>query len=272
MAALYAASLLLAALGAPAGCSEELKPAARARWAAELGCAAERVERRADWYGHAVGCTDVADEWHGAVRAFWDNGRPKHRGGYDHGRRHGRWRIWRRDGTKKEQGRFVRGRRHGAWSFFAQSHKVSDGHYRDDAKHGRWTYYAPDGRRIASGTLEREQRSGQWVTWDAKNRRCQGRMQAGRKVGEWICFHGPEPEQRWAAGRYVDGREHGRWRVWSPDGRLRRQGRYRLGERVGTWLDYGPDGEVVARTVYRDGQVVRAERRAPAGEPQPAQK
>ena len=157
----------------------------------------------------------------------------------------------------------MHGKMEGAWRFFEKGKKISDGHYLADSKHGRWVYYDPTGRVIAEGTFDKEDKTGPWVTFDASARRCEGSMTRGLKTGRWTCYHGPTAETKWAQGEYLNGREHGPWTVWYPDGQIQRTGEYRMGQRSGVWIDTAPDGSRIGEYRYENGVMMEGKRHQP---------
>lgn len=65
----------------------------------------------------------------GLVKAFYDNGFPKHRGRMKHGEMHGAWEFFRRDGSPLRSGRFAGGEQVGLWTTYDRAgrpHRVTD--------------------------------------------------------------------------------------------------------------------------------------------------
>jgi antitoxin component YwqK of YwqJK toxin-antitoxin module len=47
-------------------------------------------------------------------------------------------------------------------------------------------------------------------------------------------------------GRFVNGKHHGEWRSYYPDGKLWRVEVYQMGTEVGVWREWNEDGELVS--------------------------
>jgi len=54
--------------------------------------------------------------------------------------------------------------------------------------------------------------------------------------GVWISWH--ENGNKNSEGKYINGKENGKYRVWHPNGKLYYKGQYDMGRRVGVWEFY----------------------------------
>ncbi len=47
----------------------------------------------------------------------------------------------------------------------------------------------------------------------------------------------------WSKGEMVDGKPHGYWEWYRPDGTLKRSGHFEMGEAIGEWITYDSAGK-----------------------------
>jgi len=60
---------------------------------------------------------------------------------------------------------------------------------------------------------------------------------------------------RWMEKPYKDGKPHGKWQEWDPEGKQRTQLAFADGKRDGECSEWHPNGQLRWRAVYRDGQL-----------------
>ena len=51
-------------------------------------------------------------------------------------------------------------------------------------------------------------------------------------------------------GTYVDGKEHGKYTVWYPNGQIHYIGKYHHGQKSGKWKFYNEEGKLTKEVVY----------------------
>lgn len=129
-----------------------------------------------------------------------------------------------------------------------------------------WTFHA-NGRPASEAWFEGGELTGPYRAWDAEGTlRVEGRHDdEGRMHGRWRRY-GPDGALR-LAWTMRHGIHHGPTRGWHPDGTLRVQGRHEAGRREGPWTWWTPQGALQARCVYEAGRVVEGRCPDPPGRP-----
>lgn len=95
-----------------------------------------------------------------------------------------------------------------------------------------------------------------------------GTMRRSDAWGEWCekrgstARHGPfiqrmddgSKHYKTVEGTYQDGKLHGVWRSYHPNGQKSKEGEYRNGKEEGLWTSYHPNGQKSAEGAYLNGQ------------------
>lgn len=156
---------------------------------------------------------------HGADRAWWPDGTPKHEYHYVHDVLTGVWMQWYEDGSPKVERHYREGRATGRWrTWHGPGVPASDRWLmgRDDA---RWTTFWHEGGGVAS----------------------QGPALDGVRTGRWSHWY--TSGELGASGHYLGNQREGEWFSLWKDGSLRERGTYLAGERIGDWVSH-PKGKV----------------------------
>lgn len=107
--------------------------------------------------------------------------------------------------------------------------------YHDGAwvPHGEILYFDREGEVMAEGRMEYGLETGFWREYyrEDDGGAGSGEYRDGKRHGEWSYFY-PEGT-RHQRGAYVDGRRHGLWTEWYAEGKLRSEIEWQDGERHG---------------------------------------
>jgi antitoxin component YwqK of YwqJK toxin-antitoxin module len=162
---------------------------------------------------------------HGPQHKWWKNGHKRQEGEYQHGLKVGPWRSFHTTGTLWEETDHlpndVASKRvcHGNGALKAVQH------YHAGKRDGRWSTFWDDGAKDSEGSYRRDVRVGKWQSW--------------RRDGSLLV-----------AGRYVDGKPHGRWTE-----QFGSHGTYDHGRRVGQWKLFRSGGGAPAIHNYVNGEL-----------------
>ncbi|NSW76760.1 MAG: PKD domain-containing protein [Candidatus Atribacteria bacterium] len=97
---------------------------------------------------------------HGPEVSFYENGKKKVEGQYEHGRKEGTWISYYDNGNIGQKGSYRNNLKEGIWTiYYRNGQKESEGPYHRDKREGKWTKWLPDGKKFA----EMEYRSGEIV-------------------------------------------------------------------------------------------------------------
>lgn len=103
----------------------------------------------------------------GAMRAWWENGKPRLEGGYDdEGRLAGRWRYYYESGALEREGDFVAGKHSGDWTeSWPNGKRRFEGFYHLGMREGFWRTWHENGARESEGEYVNNLRTGEWKFW-----------------------------------------------------------------------------------------------------------
>lgn len=166
------------------------------------------------------------------------------------GKKEGLWEVLRASGAVQEEGTWRRGERHGVFRF-----------YNAEGKLERMERYEYGERVIDAETTDLLEIKRELHPNGAVRR--VGSYRNGKEHG---VFREYSPEGDLVAGTlYLDGvragegvtdalgNRIGHWKLWYPEGGLQAEGPYVDGVREGEWTFYYPDGSVAQRGSYREG-------------------
>lgn len=103
----------------------------------------------------------------GAMRAWWENGKPRLEGGYDdEGRLTGRWRYYFESGVLEREGDFEAGKHTGDWAeHWPNGKRRFEGFYHVGLREGFWRTWHENGAAESEGEYENNLRHGPWKFW-----------------------------------------------------------------------------------------------------------
>lgn len=82
--------------------------------------------------------------------SYYENGRKRAEGSYEHGLKEGLWVSYYDNGVVGQRGTCRKGLRDGLWTlYYRNGNKESEGRYRNDRREGVWVSYLPDGRKFS---------------------------------------------------------------------------------------------------------------------------
>ena len=153
----------------------------------------------------------------------------------------GVWTLLSKEGTKLASGKIERGLPTGTWRFRDDDGELrAKGPYAQGLRSGKWTFFDAQGELLAEGRYADGQRDGTW-------------SYVGRPELSGTFRHAVEAHPagaRKSAGLTLDGRRHGRWSSWWPNGIQQLDARFIAGRPVGPWRYWHADG-TFDREMYR---------------------
>jgi len=203
--------------------------------------------------------------------------KPRVRGVYQNGLRHGSWKLYYDNGQIAEDYHWDRGVQHGPeFDYHENGVKSCDGHNRNGVRVGVWTWQHPDGS--LSQTISYDEAGlGQGPTVSNNEDgscECKGTLVDGKNHGPWV--YGPTadywklersfrhdnahgPETAWHNAKTVawtlsshDGKRHGREEQFDKKGRPTFRGEWRYGYPIGEHLTWN-DARKETRVVFVNG-------------------
>ncbi len=191
------------------------------------------------------------------------------------GKKQGEWTYFYKSGKTKSVGSYKNSRRVGKWEFFYENGKTEQtGQYNKRGKAtGTWHWYYPNGEVLREEAFENGKLNGKFVEYDiSKNEIVKGQYVAGVRTGLWKYNIGDEIQEGeyrnnrktglWrilfaenkslkAEGKYIDGKENGRFRYYYENGKLKMEGEFSMGKRHKTWNFYNEDGTLRISISYK---------------------
>ena len=156
----------------------------------------------------------------GKFISWYENGQKSSITTIKDGKQDGLETSWYFNGQKEEEGIYKDGEEDGLWtSWHENGQKKTEGIYKNGKEHGNWVYWSPDGNEC----LEMIWKDGK--EWNGKSFSFYIDVSPGKKI-EAI---------------YRNGKEHGNWVYWSPDGKECSEMRWKDGKKwngtLTTWID-----------------------------------
>lgn len=166
------------------------------------------------------------------------------------GKKEGLWEVLRDGGTLLEEGTWRRGERHGVFRFYDTQGKLE-----------RMERYEYGELVVDAATTELLE-----IKRDLHPNGAVRRVGSYRNGKEHGVFREYAPDGTLVTGTlYLDGvragegvtdalgNRIGHWKLWYPEGGLQAEGGYEAGVREGEWIFYYPEGTVAQRGSYREG-------------------
>ncbi len=103
----------------------------------------------------------------GAMRAFWEDGKPRLEGGYDdQGRLSGHWLYYFENGVLEREGDYLEGKHTGDWvENWPNGKRRYEGFYHVGLREGLWRTWHENGARESEGEYRNNLREGAWKFW-----------------------------------------------------------------------------------------------------------
>lgn len=100
---------------------------------------------------------------------------------------------------------------------------------------------------------QRKTKQGRWIGYGECGHE-KGWYEQNIKTGEWRCFE--SPSRLIERATYKDGKLHGLFESYFPDGTVKEVGRYVDGEKQGEWTTYSAFGKVLKESKFDQGQPI----------------
>ena len=99
--------------------------------------------------------SEGADMRHGPSRSWYDNGKPRHEGNYDHDKKDGMFTFWHGNGQMAATGEYKADKEVGAWVWWHQNGlKASFGDFKEGYLVGQWRWWGEDGQLAKQKTYD----------------------------------------------------------------------------------------------------------------------
>ncbi len=159
------------------------------------------------------------------VRDFYLNGKLRGNAKQKNGLTHGLYIGYYKNGVLRDSGHYYKGLRWGSWKVFHQNGKVKCTlNFKDDFIHGIVQWYDSLGNLITKQELKKGE------------------------FKSWISFYANTQNVREEIN-YEDGKRHGEFKTYFPDGRLKRSGIYKTGKYIeGSGKLYNIEGAEIPYT------------------------
>jgi antitoxin component YwqK of YwqJK toxin-antitoxin module len=132
----------------------------RKKQSEELFLAAPSIQQTQDDFWNVTFAeykSEGQDLRHGTSKSWFENGKPRHEGIYDHDKKHGMFTYWHSNGQMAATGEYQNDKPIGSWVWWHENGlKSAFGEYRDGYLFGQWRWWAEDGQlakqKIYDGT------------------------------------------------------------------------------------------------------------------------
>jgi antitoxin component YwqK of YwqJK toxin-antitoxin module len=199
---------------------------------------------------------DENNELDGEIVCTFPNGKKRHEGLYAHGKRVGVAKTWREDGMLANVDTYKDGLRHGRCQEYDRDGALEeDCEYKADKRDGPCKLYGKGGViRDELRYIAGQQRGPFSSYWMNGNLREKGTLDdAGKRHGVLERFH--EDGSKESATPYVHGERDGVERVWSAEGKLRRELTWKAGRQHGLAKTFHDDGPLAETLCYQNGSL-----------------
>jgi antitoxin component YwqK of YwqJK toxin-antitoxin module len=184
---------------------------------------------------------------YGLWEYFYESGQMSMQGNVNGKHREGEWTAYYENGQVREVGVYVKNKRHGLWkTYFEDGVLKGEIDYIHDT--GRYTEYYHSGKVSGEGPKKGNLNIGHWRYFgDTGTIESEGKFENGRKHGEWIYYH---PDGKISGrGSYVHA---GEYREYYPSGKLKTKGTVIDDKREGKWEFFYEDGRREGECVYKN--------------------
>jgi len=204
----------------------------------------------------ATNQTDAQGKKHGVWKKYFEDGKLRYEGTFDHGKEVGEFIFYFPSGDIKAINRF-RGKTGVAYSyqFGGDSILAAEGKYINSQRDSIWTFYNIEGDVISREAYKNNERNGQSITYFTSGRKAEITTYVnGKKEGEWLQFY--ETGKPRAKGNYVNNMLQGEVFYYETTGRIRAKGKYVQGLMDGNWYFFDDANKIIKTQVWKRGTMI----------------
>lgn len=202
---------------------------------------------------------DANGKRHGKWEKFYNNGKLRYQGQFNHGKETGIFKFYFESGDIQAVNHF-RGKTGICYSyqFGGDSILAAEGKYVDSKRDSIWTFYDLEGNIVAKENYKNGKQHGLTETYFADGKVAEFfNYQNGDRSGEWKQFY--ENGRPKARGQYVNGSLSGEVMYYHPSGKLSAKGNYIKGLMHGNWYFFNENMEVEKKQVWKYGSMLSQE-------------
>lgn len=192
------------------------------------------------------------NETTGIWEFFYETGNLKMRGILRQNANFGLWEYFYESGQKSMEGHVNGKNREGEWKSYYENGQIKDvGSYRDNKRSGLWRFYFEDG--IVKGEIDYTDDFGRYTEYYHSGKVFAEGPRAGtRNVGHWRFFSETDGTLQ-SEGDYDNGRKHGLWINYYPNGKISSRGYYENDQLSGMWEYFFENGNRKSSGLYSEG-------------------
>ncbi|MFO7613809.1 MAG: toxin-antitoxin system YwqK family antitoxin [Bacteroidales bacterium] len=196
-------------------------------------------------------------ERNGFWKEYYNDGRLRAEGNYDHDLKDGPWKFYHLNGALEQEGTYMKGKPEGEWRwYYAGGALLREETYYNGLQDGIMTEYDELGNVITSGEFIEGKKEGFWF-YRVGDSEVEGSYAAGMRNGLWKHYDLPAGMGRQKTlrfeGRFIEDNPHGTHTYYWDNGKKKDEGNYIMGRKQGDWIHYDYEGFPFIIVSYDNG-------------------
>lgn len=197
----------------------------------------------------------------GFWKEYYNDGRLRAEGKYDHDQKEGAWRFYHLNGALEQEGNYVKGKPEGDWRWYYSSGALlREETYYNGLQDGIMTEYDEAGSIITRGEFIEGNKEGPWF-YRIGDSEAEGSYAYGMRNGLWKYYDLPSGMGKQKVlrfeGRFIEDNPHGKHIYYWDNGKKKDEGSYVTGRKQGDWIHYDYEGIPFIVVSFENGIEVR---------------